>query len=58
LTISDLNRHAFDAMPYSLLVVKAALARLMEQHFADAQAWISLLNEDQQAWVLGFWELS
>ncbi len=59
ITISDLNRHPFRAMLYSLLVkLETELALLIKQTFANPWDWISLLNEDAQAAVLGYWELS
>lgn len=59
ITISDLNRHTFRAMLYSLLVkLETELALLIERSFANPWDWISLLNEDTQAAILGYWELS
>ncbi len=59
ITISDLNRHAFRSVIYSLMAdLEAALARLIDRAFADPWAWVRLLAEDHQATVLGHWELA
>lgn len=58
-TISDLNRHAVRSAVYHLLAdVEAGLARWLETLVADPWEWLKQLEEDQQARVLGYWELS
>src|SRR5262249_18463014 len=59
ITISDLNRHAFRSVIYTVMAdLEAALARLVEHEFADPWDWIRLVAEDHQAIVLGNWELA
>jgi len=58
-TISDLNRHAIRSAIYQLLAdVEAGLAKWLEFSVADPWEWLKKLEEDQQARVIGFWELS
>jgi hypothetical protein len=58
-TISDLNRHAIRAILYRLLSdAEARLAYLIEKEFDDPWEWLSLLPEEHQVRVLGYWELS
>lgn len=58
-TISDLNRHGFRSVVYTLLAdLEAALARLLDHVVEDPWEWIRLLPEERQAVVLGHWELA
>jgi hypothetical protein len=59
LTRSDLNKHPFRSVIYSLLAnLEMKLASLVEESFEDHWDWVSHLNEDKQARVIGYWELS
>lgn len=59
LTRSDLNKHPFRAVIYSLLAgLETALARLVKDWFQDHWVWVSRLSEEKQARILGYWELS
>lgn len=59
LTRSDLNKHRFRSIIYSLLAnLELKLASLVEESFEDHWDWVSHLNEDKQARVIGYWELS
>ena len=58
-TISDLNRHTIRTVLYRLLAsVEAGLARIVERQYSEPWDWIRLLNENDQARVLGYWEIS
>jgi hypothetical protein len=58
-TISDLNRHAVRGAIYRLLAeVESGLAKWLEALLPDPWSWIRHLDEEQQARVLGYWELS
>jgi hypothetical protein len=58
-TISDLNRQAVRSAIYRLLAdVESGLAKWLEEIFPDPWAWLQHLDEEQQARVLGYWELS
>lgn len=58
-TISDLNRHAVRSAIYHLLAdVESGLAKWLEAHAPDPWEWLKHLGEEQQARVLGYWELS
>ena len=58
-TISDLNKHAIRSTIYRLLAgVESGLARWLERLMPDPWAWLHHLDEEQQARVLGYWELS
>lgn len=58
-TISDLNRHEFRRALYALLAeLEAQLARLLQRCTPDHRDWLKSLREDQQARLLGYWELS
>jgi hypothetical protein len=59
ITISDLNRQPFRNMLYGLLAeVEAGLAGLVEARCQEPWEWLMKLPEDQQAILLGYWELS
>lgn len=59
LTISDLNRQAFRSAIYRLLAdVESGLAKWLEMRAGDPWDWLKHLDEEQQARVLGYWELS
>jgi hypothetical protein len=59
LTRSDLNKHPFRSIIYSFLAnLEMKLALLVEESFDDHWDWVSHLNEDKQARVIGYWELS
>lgn len=59
LTRSDLNKHPFRAIIYSVLAaLETRLAKLVRDRFEDHWAWVSRLNEEKQARILGYWELS
>jgi hypothetical protein len=59
LTRSDLNKHPFRAIIYSLLAaLETRLAKLVRNQFEDPWVWVSRLNEEKQARILGYWELS
>lgn len=59
LTRSDLNKHPFRSIIYSLLAnLEIKLASLVEESFEDHWDWVSHLNEEKQARVIGYWELS
>lgn len=59
LTRSDLNKHPFRSIIYSLLAnLEMKLASLVEESFEDHWDWVSHLNEEKQARVIGYWELS
>lgn len=59
LTISDLNRHAVRGAIYHLLAnVESSLAKCLEGLVPNPWAWLEHLDEEQQARVLGYWELS
>ena len=58
-TISDINRHPIRAVIYHLLAdVEAGLAKWIELANSDPWKWISVLDEDHQAQILGYWELA
>ncbi len=58
-TISDLDRHAFRSVIYSLLAeLETVLAHFVDREFTDPWDWVRLLAEDHQAIVLGHWELA
>ena len=58
-TISDLNRHAVRSAIYHLLAdVEAGLVKWLETIVTDPWEWLQQLEEEQQARVLGYWELS
>jgi hypothetical protein len=58
-TISDLNRHAVRSAIYHLLAdVEAGLVKWLETIVVDPWEWLQQLEEEQQARVLGYWELS
>lgn len=58
-TISDLNRHAVRSAIYHLLAdVEAGMAKWLEALLPDPWAWLRYLDEEQQARILGYWELS
>jgi hypothetical protein len=58
-TISDLNRHAIRSVIYHLLAdVESGLAKWLESYLPDPWDWLKHLDEEQQARVLGYWELS
>jgi hypothetical protein len=58
-TISDLNRHAVRSAIHHLLAdVEAGLAKWLETLVTDPWEWLKQLEEEQQARVLGYWELS
>jgi hypothetical protein len=58
LTISDLNRHGMRAVLFSLFaLVEAGLASLLSTEFPDPWGWIRILPEDDQARILGYWEV-
>lgn len=59
LTISDLNRQPIRGAIYDLLAaVESGLAMWLERYAPDPWTWLKHLDEDQQARVLGYWELS
>jgi hypothetical protein len=59
LTVSDLNRHALRGAVYRLLaMVEAGLATLLKKEFTEPWEWIKILNEEDQARVCGYWEVS
>ena len=58
-TISDLNRQAVRSAIYHLLAdVESGLAKWLEAHAPDPWTWLKHLEEEQQARVPGYWELS
>ncbi len=58
-TISDLNRHGIRSAIYRLLAdVESGLAKWLEALAPDPWVWLHHLDEEQQARVLGYWELS
>jgi hypothetical protein len=59
LTISDLNRQPIRGAIYDLLAsVESGLAMWLERYAPDPWTWLKHLDEDQQARVLGYWELA
>lgn len=59
ITISDLNRHGVRSGIYRLLAdVESGLARCLELEHQDPWKWLRHLDEEYQARVLGYWELS
>ena len=59
ITISDLNRHGVRSGIYRLLAdVESGLARCLELEHQDPWKWLKHLDEEYQARVLGYWELS
>ena len=59
LTRSDLNKHPFRSIIYLHLAnLEIKLASLVEESFEDHWDWVSHLNEEKQARVIGYWELS
>jgi hypothetical protein len=58
-TISDLNRHEIRAILYRLVsVAEARLAHLIKKELHDPWEWLSVLSEEDQVRLLGYWELS
>lgn len=58
-TMSDLNRHEIRSVLYRLFSnVESGIAKLVEQHIPEPWEWITLLGEEQQVRVLGYWELA
>ena len=59
LTLSDLNRRPLKVNLYSMMAhVEAKLAAIVEGAYPDGWTWISMLNENSQAILLGYWALS
>lgn len=58
LTVSDLNKHPVRLLVYSFLSELEALLAQFLQATSDPWDWISLLSEDQQVRILGYWELA
>lgn len=58
-TISDLNRHAFRKVIYSVVAeLEDRLARLIERRFSDPWQWLARLSEDHQIRLLGYVEVT
>jgi hypothetical protein len=58
-TISDLNRHEIRSVLYRLFSdVETDIANLVESYISEPWEWISLLGEDHQVRILGYWELA
>ena len=58
-TRSDLNKHPVRTLVYEVFAkLEIALAELILRSTADHLEWIRRLNEDSQARILGYWELS
>jgi len=59
LSRSDLNKHPLRALLYEVLAkLEIALANLINITITNPYDWIRQLNEDSQARILGYWELS
>ena len=59
LTIYDLNRHYFRALLYSLIAeLEVSLASTIEAGWRDPWDWIEILNEEEQARIIGYWRLA
>jgi hypothetical protein len=58
-TRSDLNKHPIRTIVYEIFAkLETALAELVMRSTDDPFTWIRRLNEDSQARILGYWELS
>jgi hypothetical protein len=58
-TLADLNKHPFRAAVYPLFAeLESELALLAGNHFRDPWTWLSKLDKDRQARLVGYWELS
>src|SRR5262245_6443429 len=58
-TVADLNRHPFRAEIYfSLAHLESELAKLIRRSYDDPWKWLELLSDDQQARIIGYWEVS
>lgn len=58
-TISDLNRHEIRSVLYRLFSdVESEIAKLVERDIPEPWEWITLLAEEQQVRILGYWELA
>lgn len=58
-TRSDLNRHPFRTQIYFILAhLESELAGLIRRSYDDPWEWLQLLSEDQQARIIGYWEVS
>jgi hypothetical protein len=58
-TRSDLNKHPIRTIVYEIFaMLETALADLVMRSTGDPFTWIRRLDEDSQARILGYWELS
>ena len=58
-TRSDLNKHPIRILVYEILAkLETALADLVRGCVSDHLQWIQRLSEENQARILGYWELS
>jgi hypothetical protein len=59
ITASDLNRHYFRVLVYEWLAeLEVGLVRMIERYAGPHEAWIRALQEDAQARILGYWQVS
>jgi hypothetical protein len=59
LTIYDLNRHYFRTLLYGFLAeLEVRLAKAIEVRGSEPWEWIEILNEEEQARVVGYWKLA
>jgi len=59
ITVSDLNKHPLRAKIYPLVAeLESKLARMVDKRFQDPWDWLSKLDKDKQARLVGYWELS
>jgi len=58
-TRSDLNKHPVRVIIYEILAkLEMALAAVVRRHFNDPFDWIRQLSEENQARILGYWEVA
>jgi hypothetical protein len=57
-TRSDLNRHPVRAALYPLFAeLEIELAKLVTTFYDDPWSWLSVLDKDKQARLVGYWEI-
>ncbi len=58
-TVSDLNRHEFRAVIYTVLAdLEVVLAQLIDVSFGDHWDWIGELPKNRQAQIIGAWDVA